>query len=66
MDGGASANEEVASDGYEQTAPIGIIVGGGIGGAILVSGVVSIILCRKATSWSRERHSGVLPKGICK
>ena len=66
MDSGATANEEVASDGYEQTTHIGIIVGGSIGGAVLVSGVVAIMLCRKATSRSRVRHSIISPKGMCK
>ena len=57
----------VATEDAEQATPIGIIVGGSIGGVILVAGVVSMFLCERGDSQRRVGHIRHSPKGehIC-
>ncbi|CAM9250739.1 unnamed protein product [Ascophyllum nodosum] len=52
----------VATEDAEQATPIGIIVGGSIGGVILVAGVVSMFLCERGDSQRRVGHIRHSPK----
>lgn len=55
------ASEEQAA----RYTPYGIIVGSSIGGAILIAGVVTIVLCGKTRSWRSVRDNCSSPAGAC-
>ncbi|CAM9250665.1 unnamed protein product [Ascophyllum nodosum] len=60
--GTGTNTEVVATEDAEQATPIGIIVGGSIGGVILVAGVVTMFLCARGDSQRRVGHIRHSPK----